>query len=49
MTKSGKFDLAVEANEKIAEMVKEKTTDTLTKVLAVAGENMKNGFKWSDN
>lgn len=49
MAKSGKFDLAVEANEKIAEMVKEKTTDTLTKVLAVAGENMKNGFKWSDN
>ncbi len=49
MAKSGDFSLAAEANEEIAKMVKEKTTDTLTKVLAVAGQNMKNGYKRSDN
>ena len=38
-----------EANEKLCAMAKEKTTDTLNKVLAEASQHMKNGFQLADN
>ena len=38
-----------EANEKLAEMAKEETINTLNKVLLVASQNMKNNYSRSDN
>ena len=49
MTESGDFSLSAEANKKICEAAKEETDRTLSKVLAVSSEHMKNGFKLSDN
>ena len=49
MSESGDFSLCAEANEALCKMAKELTDDTLTKALAEASENMKNGFKLSDN
>ena len=49
MTEKGDFSLTGEANEKIAALAKELTTDTLNKVLAEASARMKNGFSLSDN
>ncbi len=41
--------LLSEANEKLAEMAKEKTTDVLNKVLLDATAHMKNGYDLADN
>ncbi len=41
--------LLSEANEKLCAMARKKTTDTLNRVLAEASQNMKNGFRLSDN
>lgn len=49
MKKSKKYNLYEEANEKIAEMIKEETTKCLNKVLDVASKAMKNGYSRSDN
>ena len=49
MTESKDFTLTEEANDKLCKMAKKKTTETLTKVLAVASEHMKNGYNRSDN
>ena len=49
MAKKGDYSLTAKANAEIADMVKKKTTETLTNVLAAAGANMKNGYKRSDN
>ncbi len=49
MAESGDFSLTAEANEKLAEMAKEQTVDTLNKVLLSASENMKNGYNRADN
>ncbi len=49
MIASGDFSLTEEANEKLAQMAKEKTTETLNKVLLEASKNMKNGYNRADN
>ena len=49
MTESGDFSLTAEANEKLAQMAKEQTADTLNKVLRTASEGMKNGYNLADN
>ena len=41
--------LLIEANEKLSQMAKEETDATLTKVLGVASEKMKNGYNRADN
>ena len=41
--------LAVEANEKLAAMAKEESTDTLGKVLYESSLHMKNGYNRADN
>ncbi|MBR5426983.1 MAG: C69 family dipeptidase [Clostridia bacterium] len=49
MAASGDFSLTAEANEKLCKMAREKTTDTLNKVLRISSESMKNGFNLADN
>ena len=49
MTESGSFALTEEANREICRMAKEKTTDTLGKVLREASLQMKNGYHRGDN
>ena len=49
MADGGDFSLCAEANEALCKMAKELTDETLTQVLAKASENMKNGFRLSDN
>ena len=49
MTESGDFSLAEEANEKLCEMAKRETTNTINKVMLNAYEQMKNGYRRSDN
>ncbi|MBQ6165044.1 MAG: C69 family dipeptidase [Clostridia bacterium] len=49
MTGTGDFSLTAEANEKLCKMAREKTTDTLNKVLRISSESMKNGFNLADN
>ena len=49
MTKSGDFSLTAEANRKLCDMAKEETTSALTKILAEASAQMKNGFHLADN
>lgn len=49
MLESGDYSLSAEANEKLAQMAKEKSTQTLNKVLRVASETMKNGYNRADN
>ena len=46
---SGDFGLMEEANEKLCEMAKEQTTQTLNRVLLTASEKMKNGYNRADN
>ena len=41
--------LLAEANDKLCQMAKEKTIDTLNKVLLEASQHMKNGFNLADN
>ena len=47
--KSGDFGLMEEANEKLCEMAKTQTTQTLNRVLLTASEKMKNGYNRADN
>ncbi len=49
MTETCDWSLTTEANEKICVMAREKTTDTLNKVLLKASEHMKNGYNRADN
>ena len=49
MLESGDYSLSAEANEKLAKMAKEKSTQTLNKVLRAASETMKNGYNRADN
>ena len=49
MIETGDFSLTAEANEKLCAMAKERTIDTLNKVLLDASTHMKNGFNRSDN
>lgn len=49
MLESGDYSLAAKANEEICAMAKEKTTDTLNKVLFDASTHMKNGYNRGDN
>ncbi len=49
MTESKDFTLCEKANEALCKMAKEKTTDTLNKVLLEASKNMKNGYNRADN
>ena len=49
MAESGDYSLANEANEALARMAREQTTDALNKVLLDASEHMKNGYNRADN
>ena len=49
MTETGDFTLTQEANEALCRMAKERTTDTLNKVLLEASTHMKNGYNRADN
>lgn len=49
MISSGQFTLMEEANEKLADMVKESTNFALRNVLQVSSESMRNGYSRSDN
>ena len=49
MIASGDFSLTAEANEKLCAMARERTIDTLNKVLLDASEHMKNGYNRADN
>ncbi|MBQ7465065.1 MAG: C69 family dipeptidase [Oscillospiraceae bacterium] len=49
MLASGDFSLAAKANEELCAMAREKTTDTLNKVLHDASVHMKNGYNRADN
>ena len=49
MIESGDFSLTGIANEKLSEMAKEQTIDTLNKLLLEASTHMKNGFNLADN
>ena len=46
---SGRDSLLIEANEKLCQMAKEESTNTLNKVLLTASERMKNGYNLADN
>ena len=49
MAESGDFSLTAQANEALAKMAREQTTDTLNKVLRASAEDMKNGYDRADN
>lgn len=49
MTESGDFSLVAEANQKLCDMAKKETTNTLNKVLMDASQHMKNGYNRADN
>ena len=49
MTASGDFTLTEKANEALAAMAKQQTTETLGKVLYDASVHMKNGYNRADN
>ena len=49
MTENGDFSLVDEDNRKLCDMAREKTTDTLGKVLKNAMEHMKVRYNRSDN
>ncbi len=49
MTEAGDFTLTAQANEKLADMARQQTTDALNKVLLTASERMKNGYNLADN
>ena len=49
MAEIGDWSLAEKANEALAAMAKEQTTDALNKVLYTASERMKNGYNLADN
>ena len=49
MIDSGDYSLTAEANEKLCDMAKKQTIDTLNKVLLESSKHMKNGFNLADN
>ena len=49
IAETGDEALIAEANEKLAAMAKERTTDTLNKILLEASKHMKNGYNLADN
>lgn len=49
MKKTGDYTLTAEANQKVTDMVKEKTTKVLNEVLLERCKGMKNGFRRVDN
>ena len=49
IAETGDETLIAEANEKLAAMAKERTTDTLNKILLEASKHMKNGYNLADN
>ena len=49
MQESCDFALTAEANEEVAKMAKEVTTDALNQITHIASVKMKNGFKMSDH
>ena len=49
MIASGDYSLTAEANEKLCEMAKKQTIDTLNKVLLESSKHMKNGYNRADN
>ena len=49
MLASGDYSLAAKANDELCAMAREKTTDTLNKVLHDASVHMKNGYNRADN
>lgn len=49
MTQSGDYTLTQQANEQICRMAREKSTDTLNRVLHDASLHMKNGYNRGDN
>ena len=49
MIGSGDFSLTAEANDKLAAMAREQTTDALNKILLEASVHMKNGYNRADN
>lgn len=49
MTEANDYSLIKEANQKLADMAKEKTTECLNKVLLEASKQMKNGYNRADN
>lgn len=49
MIEGGTFDLSLKANEELADMARQQTTQTLNNVLAEASQRMKNGYSRSDN
>ncbi|MCR5743523.1 MAG: C69 family dipeptidase [Lachnospiraceae bacterium] len=49
MIKTGDYSLTAKANDEIIDMVKNKTTETLNKILLIASNNMKNGYNRADN
>ena len=49
MCETNDFSLAEEANQKLSDMAKKQTIDTLNKVLFEASKQMKNGYSRADN
>ena len=49
IAESGDAALAAEANEALARMAKEQSTDTLNKILGEASARMRNGYNRADN
>ena len=49
MTEGNDFSMMEKANEALAAMAKEETASTLTRVLQIASEKMKNGYHLADN
>ena len=49
MAEGGDLSLLEKANEELAAMAKEQTTDTLNKVLLEASTHMRNGYNRADN
>ena len=49
MAETGDWSLTAEANQKLADMAREQTTDALNKVLLEASRGMKNGYNRADN
>lgn len=49
MIKSRRYSLCAEANEKLAKMAKQETTDALTKIMLEASKGMKDGYSRADN
>jgi len=46
---SGDVSMAVKANEELVAMLRKETTETLTRLIGIASEQMKNGFHLEDN